>query len=100
MENYSGRSHNFATSVGYFKMGIHVVLSFVFVSLKHVFMAIQVNDKRFFFSSQQELMNQRCMMTLLRKVSQISYKVDLGKYATACCTSVFSLFPSNMIIWL
>ena len=38
-------------------------------------------------------MNQSCMMTSLRKVSQIfSYKVDLGKYAKTCCTSVFSLF--------
>ena len=38
-------------------------------------------------------------MTSLRKVCQIfSYKVDLGKYAKTCCTSVFSLFHSNMII--
>ena len=46
-------------------------------------------------------MNQSCMMTSLRKVSQIfRYKVDLGKYAKTCCTSVFSLLHSNMIIWL
>ena len=38
-------SHNFMTSVGYSKMGIYVVLSFVVVSLKHVFMAIQLNNK-------------------------------------------------------
>mgnify|MGYP000438785587 CR=1 FL=1 len=39
------QSHNFVTSVGYSKMGIHVVLSFVFVSLKHVLLAIQVDNK-------------------------------------------------------
>ena len=39
------QSHNFMTSVGYSMMGIHVVLSFVFVSLKHVLLAIQVDNK-------------------------------------------------------
>jgi len=37
------------TSVGYSKMGIHVVLSFAFFSLKHVLLAIQVDNKWFFF---------------------------------------------------
>ena len=38
-------SHNFVTSVVYSKMGIHVVLAFVCVSLKHVLLAIQVDNK-------------------------------------------------------
>jgi len=45
MENCRRQSHNFVTFVGYSKMGIHVVLSFVFVTLKHVLLAIQVDNK-------------------------------------------------------